>query len=415
MRDRDDALGTILRAAVLLHDNGQSTSMTLTATKRLSAGLAQPAVVIPGWSSVTVYDSRGGGRDVLVGAAQPNAVNMRRVAALMSAVDDAECRPLERDEIERVLDSAASLPASSNPAFVLACGVGAAALAVVFGATDVQTVAVIALAAALGGALRRLLARTGGDALLQVLVAALVAGVAGAFADELGLAASVGLIAVCPAMVLVPGPQILIGAMDLLAARMPLALARLGYGLLILAVIAVGLVLGLQLTGQSLPLTSPPADVPFAYDVLAAGVAAACYPVFFSMPYRLVGWPVVVGMAAHAVHWWAITSWHLSLPVAALLACLLAGAILTPVAYARQIPFAAIGFAAVVALVPGMFVFRVVAGLTELAVHPSPQVLLDVVSNGAVAGLTVISMAVGLAVPTRLRDWWLARRLSPRS
>ncbi|AQT82313.1 hypothetical protein B1R94_28310 [Mycolicibacterium litorale] len=262
--------------------------------------------------------------------------------------------------------------------------------------------------------LRRLLARVGSDALLQVFVAAVVAGVAGAVAGTTGLPASVGLVAVCPAMVLVPGPQILIGAMDLLAARMSLALARLGYGLLLLAVIAVGLVLGLGLTGQSLPLASPPVDVPMVHDVIAAGVAAACYPVFFSMPYRLVGWPVVVGMAAHAVHWWAMASWHLSLPVAALLACLLVGAVLTPVAYVKQLPFAAIGFAAVVALVPGMFVFRVVAGLTELAVHPSQQVLLDVVNSGAVAGLTVISMAVGLAAPTRLRDWLLARRLRPR-
>lgn len=415
MPDGDEALGTILRAAVLLHDNGQSTSMTLTAVQRLSAGLGQPAVVIPGWTSVTAYDPRRGGRNVLVGETHPTAVNMRRVAALMRAVDDAETRPLQRDEIERAINTAAGLPASSDLTFVTACGVGAAALAVVFGAADVRTVALIAVAAALGGALRRLLARVGSGALLQVFAAALIAGVAGAVAGETGLTAAIGLIAVCPAMVLVPGPQILIGAMDLLAARMSLALARLGYGLLILSVIAVGLVLGLQLTGQSLPLASPPADVPLVYDVLAAGVAAACYPVFFSMPYRLVGWPVVAGMAAHAVHWWAMAGGHLSLPVAALLACLLVGAILTPVAYVKQLPFAAIGFAAVVALVPGMFVFRVVAGLTELAVQPSQQVLLDVVSNGSVAALTVVSMAVGLAVPTRVRDWFLARRLSQRS
>ncbi|AQT82314.1 hypothetical protein B1R94_28315 [Mycolicibacterium litorale] len=148
--DGDDALGTILRAAVLLHDNGQSTSMTLTAVQRLSTGLAQPAVVIPEWSSVTAYDPRGGGRDVLISEAHPNAVNMRRVAALMSAVDHAETRPLGREEIERALDTARRLPAASNLAFVCACGVGAAALAVVFGADDVRTVAVIAVAAALG-------------------------------------------------------------------------------------------------------------------------------------------------------------------------------------------------------------------------------------------------------------------------
>lgn len=408
--DSRDALGTILRAAVFLHNNGQSTSMTLVAVQRLSHGLRQPAVLIPGWSSVSVYDPRDDSRDMLVGEVHPTAVNMRRVTALMRAVDNAELRPLQRDEIERALDSAGRQPASSNRAFVTACGVGAAALAVVFGATDPRVIAAIALAAALGGLVRRLLARVSGDALLQTFSAALIAGVAGAVAGEIGLPAAVGLIAVCPAMVLVPGPQILIGAMDLLAGRMSLALARLGYALLILVVIAVGLVLGLQVTGQSLPLSSPPTDVPLGLDVLAAGIAAACYPVFFSMPYRLLGWPIAVGMAAHAVHWWAITSWHASLPAAALLACLLAGAALTPFAYLKQMPFAAVGFAAVVALVPGMFVFRVVAGFTELAAHPTQQVLLDVMSNAAIAGMTIISMAVGLAVPSRLRDWYLARR-----
>lgn len=404
------ALATILRAAESLHDNGQSTSMTLTAVRRLSRGLAQPAVLIPGWASVTAYDPRRGGQDALVAAVQPNAVNMRRVAAVMRAVDEAESGPVYREDLDRALDAAAAVPPSSDLAFVTACGVGAAALAVVYGATDVRVIAVIAVAAALGGLLRRVLARLGADALLQTFVAALIAGAAGSVAGAIGLQASVGLIAVCPAMVLVPGPQILIGAMDLLAVRMSLALARLGYASLLLAVIAAGLIVGLWPGGQPLPLTSAPVGVPFAVDVLAAGVAAACYPVFFSMPYRLIGWPIVVGMAAHALHWWALTGWHTSMPVAASLACLLAGTVLTPLSYVKHMPFAAVGFAAVVAMVPGMYVFRVVAGVVELAGGAGEQVLLDVVVDGATAGLTVIGMAVALAVPSRVRDRILSHR-----
>lgn len=410
MSQAPDALSTIARAAAFLHDNGQSTSMTSVAVQRLSRGLGQPAVLLPGWSSITVYDPGRGGAHALVRETHPNAVNMRRVATVMRVVDEAETRPLDRAEIEQTLDAAGALPASSTGAFVTACGAGAAALGVVFGADDAWVVATIAIAAALGGALRRGLARIGGDALLQTFVAALVAGAAGAVAGALGLHGATGLVAVCPAMVLVPGPQILIGAMDLLAARLPLALARLGYAVLLLTTIAVGLVIGLQLGGQSLPLTSPPADVPLPVDVVAAGIAAACYPVFFSMPYRLLGWPVAVGMAAHAVHWWAIEVGHASMPAAAALACLLAGAVLTPLAYLKRMPFAAVGFAAVVALVPGMYVFRAVAGAAQITTRPSEQVLLDVASNGATAALTVLAMAVGLAVPSRLRDAVLARR-----
>jgi len=407
-----DKLRTIARAAALLHDNGQSTSMTLVAVQRLSRGLGQPAVVIPGWSSITAYDPRGGGEHVLVAEVHPTAVNMRRVATLMQVIDDAEHRSLRRDEVETAIQTAAHRPPSSTPAFIAACAAGAGALGVVFGADDIRAIVMISVAAALGALLRRLLAGRGGDALLQAFVAALIAGVTGALAGALGLEQAVGLIAVCPAMVLVPGPQILIGAMDLLSARISLALARLGYAFLVLAVIAVGLVLGLQITGQALPLTSAPTEVPLLADVVAAGIAAACYPVFFSMPYRLLGWPVVVGMAAHALHWWAMTAWHVSLPVAALLACLLVGAVLTPLAYLKQMPFAAVGFAAVVALVPGMYVFRFVAGLTELVTRPTDELLLDIVTSGATAGLTILGMAVGLTVPTRVRDAILTRQLT---
>lgn len=268
---------------------------------------------------------------------------------------------------------------------------------------------IVAAAAAVGGLLRRLLARLPVGPLVEVFGAALVAGICGAIAMHVDLGHSAALVAVCPAMVLVPGPQILIGTMDLLALRIPLSVARISYATLILATIAAGLVIGLRVGGQTLPLTSPGAAVPFVSDVLAAGVAAACYPVFFSMPYRLLGWPIVAGMAAHALHWWSVAVWHAGLPLAAFLSCLLVGAALTPIAYRHRIPFAAVGFAAVVALVPGMYVFRTVAGLIAMVGAPTDALLLDTAVNGVTAALTVVGMAVGLAVPTRVRDWLLSR------
>ncbi len=409
--DGTRALGVILRAATLLHANGQSTGMTLLAAQRLSRGLGQPAVVLPGWGAVTVYDPGRGGAQAITAAAQPTGVNMRRVAALMRVIDEAEHRGVRPEELEPALAAAERLPISGTPAFALACAAGAGALAVIFGAGDPLVVAVVATVAGIGGVLRRVVARLGAGVLGQAFGAALLAGIAGAVAAHLGHAAAIGLIAVCPAMVLVPGPQILVGAMDLLALRIPLALARLAFSALVLATIAAGLVLGLALGGQTLPLSSPATDVPLWADVLAAGVAAACYPVFFSMPYRLLGWPIVVGMAAHAVHWAAITCGHAGLPVAALASCLLVGAVLTPIAYRFHIPFAAIGFASVVALVPGMYVFRMVAGLIALSTAPDQQLLLDVAVDGVTAGAIVACMAIGLALPTRVRDGILERRM----
>jgi uncharacterized membrane protein YjjB (DUF3815 family) len=146
-------------------------------------------------------------------------------------------------------------------------------------------------------------------------------------------------------------------------------------------------------------------------DVLAAGVAAASYPVYFSMPYRMIGWPVAAGMVAHAAHWWSITVWHETPATAALVSCLVVGTALAPIAYRLRIPFAAIGFAAVVALVPGMYLFRMLAGLVQLSSGASPPVLAAAASNGTVATLVVAGMAIGLAVPIHIRNAVLAARV----
>src|SRR6202008_573761 len=166
-----------------------------------------------------------------------------------------------------------------------------------------------------------------------------------------------------------------------------LGMARLGYATLLVAAIAAGLVLGLRVRGQTLPLASAHIHVGFYADGRAAGVAAASYPVYFSMPYRMIGWPVAAGMVAHAAHWWSITVWHASLAAAALVSCLIVGTALAPIAYLLRIPFTAIGFAAVVALVPGMYVFRTLAGLVQLTGNASPPLVTATASNGAVAAL----------------------------
>jgi uncharacterized membrane protein YjjP (DUF1212 family) len=409
-----DDLDTLLSAAVLLSDNGQSTGMTLIAVHRLNRGLGLRSTLIPSWSSMMVIGD-GPASPTRVRAAHPVGVNMRRVSAAMRVIDRAEDGPLDRRIARHALAEAAREGSSSALAFTVACATGAAALSIVFGVNDLRAFALVAVSAALGGVLRRLLGRFGIGVLAQVFTAATVAGVGGALAAHLGLGAAVGLVAVCPAMVLVPGPHVLNGAMDLLALRMTLGLTRLGYATLVLGAIAAGLILGLRFGGQTLPLSSADVRVGLSADVLAAGVAAASYPVYFSMPYRMIGWPVAAGMVAHAAHWWSITVWHASLDAAALVSCLIVGTALAPVAYLLRIPFTAIGFAAVVALVPGMYVFRALAGLVQLAGSASPSLLTEAASNGTLAALVVAAMAIGLTVPNHVRDAILAARERRRS
>ena len=84
---------------------------------------------------------------------------------------------------------------------------------------------------------------------------------------------------------------------------------------------------------------------------------------------------------------------------AALVSCLIAGILLLPISHYLRMPFAAIGFASVVALVPGVYVFRMLSGLVQFAHLPTSDILTSLTSDGATAALVITGMATGLAVP----------------
>jgi uncharacterized membrane protein YjjP (DUF1212 family) len=391
-----DAIDLVLDAAVLLYVNGQSTNMTVTAVDRLNRGLNTTSTLIPTWASLLLVGPRAATR---VAAVSPTGISMRRVATAMAIIDRAQDGPLDPDLVRKGLAAAQRESNTNTLIFSAACATGAGALAVIFGAQHPLTLLVAALSAALGGLVRRGLGRFGAGILTQAFAAALIAGLIGVAAVQLRVDDALGLVVLCPAMVLVPGPHILNGALDLLALRVTLGIARLGYAALILAAIAAGLILGLAVDGRSLAVGQTGATVPLYLDVIAAGVAAGSYPVFFSMPYRMIGWPVAVGMLAHAAHWWALTVWQVDIATAALVSCLIAGILLVPISHYLRMPFAAIGFASVVALVPGVYVFRMLSGLVQFAHLPTPDLLTSLASDGATAVLVIAGMATGLAVP----------------
>src|SRR4029077_17550951 len=164
--------------------------------------------------------------------------------------------------------------------------------------------AVLIFASAGAGALlRRGLARLSANVFIQPFCAAILAGVIGALAVRYDLSSSLRLVAVCPCMVLVPGPHLLNSALDLIKGRIHLGAARLIYAGLVLVAISVGLLLGLALLGVALPVDEPGRAVPIWEDVIAAGVAVASYSVFFSTPLNMLPWPVAIGMAAPALRW----------------------------------------------------------------------------------------------------------------
>jgi uncharacterized membrane protein YjjP (DUF1212 family) len=173
------ALGTVMKAAVLLQESGQSTSMTLVAVDRLNMGLGIRCTLIPSWASLLLASGHAN-VPVRVASVSPVAVNMRRVASAMRTIDRAEDGPLDREVVDREIDAAGALGTSNTVVFTVACATGAGALAVVFGATDPLAVLLVAVSAAIGGLIRRGLGRCGIGTLPQAFAAATVAGLIGA-------------------------------------------------------------------------------------------------------------------------------------------------------------------------------------------------------------------------------------------
>jgi len=403
--DTDQAL--VARAAALLHSHGETTSETLAAIERMNRGFGANFELEPTWAGVTVTAR---GRDPLSITAPPSGVGMRAVTTAMRVIDRVGDHNADRDDLRAELDRAGGGVASALLPFVVACATGAAALAIIFGAHDAIAVLLVAASAALGGLVRRLLERWHVGILGQVFAAALIAGTIGGLAVAADLSSSLRLIAVCPAMILVPGPHILNGALDLFALRIPLGFARLGYAALVLLAIGTGLALALALFGTDLPVEPAGRAVPLWLDVLAAAIAAASYPVYFAMPYRLIVLPVVVGALAHGLRTWAMTDLGANIAVGATVACLVVGGVMAPISHRLRIPFAGVAFAAVVSLVPGVYVFRLINALGELPFGGTPATLFGALSDGTTAVLIVLGMSLGLAVPKHLFSQLFARR-----
>mgnify|MGYP001039794801 CR=1 FL=1 len=330
-----------------------------------------------------------------------NMAVITRVYQVINAIKKEKITPKEAvEELEKI---DAGLPHYHPWLLILMLGITSGSLAKLFGA-DWLTFFIVGIATALGVVLRQQLGKRKLNPFLISFLAAFVGGCIGGVAVRLGWSSTPELCLIVPSLMLIPGVHLINAVLDLLENHITIGIARLGLSCVTLSSIAFGLLLAASATETLISASSKSVRLPLAEDMFFAGLVAMGFALVFNVPQKILAACVLCGMLGHGMREICLNL-DLGIVWGNLIASTLVGLMTVYFSRRYQAPSAAIAFGAVVGMIPGVFIFRSISGLTQilaLGTETELSLLINTVVAASKAVLMTLAIPVGLAIPRLL-------------
>jgi uncharacterized membrane protein YjjP (DUF1212 family) len=412
-RVQTDLLVQAGRLLLAYNESTQEIHRALTTTARALTDEACHVAVA--YRGVTVSLGREGGAIEPISELRYNMAVQARVHDILEQVRsgrlDASAALTRLERVE------ADTPRYPCWVATLALGAAAASLAGLLGA-DGGAAAVAGVATALGLLARLELGRRHFSLLALPLIAAFIGAVLGGLAIRLGWTQSPELVLVVPALMVVPGPHLINGLLDLIDNHLPMSLSRFGLATGILLASALGIVLGVELTVPA-PVFAERAGgadrLSVVSDMALAAVVTCGFAVFYNTAPRQLWMAAVGGMAGHGVRFLAL-EWGCWPEVATFLGGLTVGAVSAGMARFSRTPVAVISFAGAVTMIPGLSLYGALGGTLQLARlvdAADPSLASRTLGHAFQGDLVVSGLAVGLILGARTVLALIGERDSP--
>ncbi|MCI6642997.1 MAG: threonine/serine exporter family protein [Bacteroidales bacterium] len=210
------------------------------------------------------------------------------------------------------------------------------------------------------------------------------------------------------ALFLVPGVALINFLDDMLDHYPTMGIARMALAIVQVASMTFGIVLAVQVCGVTdfLTTVSVRPDHPYWVYVVTTAISAMGFGMIFNVPRRVLPIVALCGVTAMCTRNFLAFDLDLGLIIGSLAGATLASLMAVRLVHTVHTPNHVITIPSVIPMVPGILMYRGVFGLVQTSTDIA--ILITSINNLITAGLIVLCISVGVAIPNIFARRWIA-------